>query len=311
MTNQDIVAELLQSIGMPVGHGLPEDVARLQVHGNKVVGTHLLPGLLADVEEQPDGIHAVIRVKNGVKIAKPIHICFGLLPERGIQHIRLEIVMEEHATASVLAHCTFPNAVEVEHKMDAVIQIQPHAVHSYLERHVHGDKGGVLVIPKAKISVEEGAHFKTEFELIKGSAGKIFFDYEATCKEKSILEMIARISGKGEDTIQIRETGLLQGAYARAILKTSIAVRDHARADVYNALTAAGPYSRGHVDCKEIVQGAAVARATPIVEVNHPTAHVTHEAAIGSVDSKQLETLMSRGLSEEDAVELIIRGMLS
>jgi hypothetical protein len=45
--------------------------------------------------------------------------------------------------------------------------------------------------------------------------------------------------------------------------------------------------------------------------VRHPAAHVTHEAAIGSVDSRQLETLMSRGLSEDQATELIIDGLLS
>jgi len=48
-----------------------------------------------------------------------------------------------------------------------------------------------------------------------------------------------------------------------------------------------------------------------VVEVRNPKAHVTHEAAIGSVDSKQLQTLMSRGLSEEEAVDLIIEGLLS
>jgi hypothetical protein len=46
------------------------------------------------------------------------------------------------------------------------------------------------------------------------------------------------------------------------------------------------------------------------VEVTHPLAHVTHEAAIGSVDSKQLQTLMSRGLDEDAATDLIIEGLL-
>jgi len=45
--------------------------------------------------------------------------------------------------------------------------------------------------------------------------------------------------------------------------------------------------------------------------VKHPKAHVTHEAAIGSVDSKQLQTLMARGLSEDEATDLIIKGLLS
>jgi Fe-S cluster assembly scaffold protein SufB len=37
---------------------------------------------------------------------------------------------------------------------------------------------------------------------------------------------------------------------------------------------------------------------------------VTHEAAVGSVDSKQLETPLARGLSEDEAVDLIIQGLL-
>ena len=60
---------------------------------------------------------------------------------------------------------------------------------------------------------------------------------------------------------------------------------------------------------KEIVLGRA-ARAVPVVEVCNPTAHVTHEAAIGSVDSRQLQTLLSRGLTGI-VTDLIIEGLLS
>jgi Fe-S cluster assembly scaffold protein SufB len=48
----------------------------------------------------------------------------------------------------------------------------------------------------------------------------------------------------------------------------------------------------------------------PEVRVTHPLAKVTHEAAIGSVDHRQLETLTSRGVSPEEAVDIIVRGML-
>lgn len=37
---------------------------------------------------------------------------------------------------------------------------------------------------------------------------------------------------------------------------------------------------------------------------------VTHEAAIGTVNHKELETLMARGLDEDAAVDIIIRAML-
>ena len=64
------------------------------------------------------------------------------------------------------------------------------------------------------------------------------------------------------------------------------------------------------MDCLEIVRDRAVARAEPIVEVSHPLAKVTHEAAVGTVDQRQLETLMAHGLSPDEAVEVIVTGML-
>lgn len=50
--------------------------------------------------------------------------------------------------------------------------------------------------------------------------------------------------------------------------------------------------------------------AQPLVKVTHPRAKVTHEAAIGSVDHHQMETLMANGLSPEQAVDLIVGGLL-
>jgi len=307
----ETVQQLLQSIGVDDPHQLGENTARLQVHGNTVVGSHLVPGLDVDVDELDEGIAARIVVQEGAVIEKPVHVCFGLLPEEGLQYINLHVDIQADSQVSILAHCTFPNAKKVEHRMDAAINVAPGARYSYFERHVHGPYGGVLVVPKAKVLVKEGARFKTEFELIKGRAGEIAFDYEAECQAGSVLEMLARIKGVEDDRINIRETAHLTGENARAALTSHIALRNRACAEVYNELTATAAGARGHVDCKEIVQDQAQARVVPVVDVRHPKAHVTHEAAIGSVDSKQLETLLSRGLDEDAAVDVIIEGLLT
>lgn len=311
MKTDTVMQELLESIGMHKGHLTGEDVARITVHENKVIGAHLVPGLEADVEELTDGIEAHIRLREGVRLAQPVQLCFGMLPEKGLQRIVLDVVIEPEARTSILAHCTFPNAVAVEHRMDARLEIGPGADYSYFERHVHGRGGGVVVVPKARVILHERARFKTEFELIRGRVGKMDIEYDAVAQANSVLEMIARISGSGDDRIIIRESARLVGEAARAVLKSHIALRDEAHAEIYNELSAEAPHARGHVDCKEIVQGNALAKAIPIVQVNHPTAHVTHEAAIGSVDSKQLQTLLARGLTEDEATELIIEGLLT
>jgi hypothetical protein len=287
------------------------DVAHLTVHHNEVLGSHLVPGLHVDVESFEDGINAKISVDEGVEIGKPVHICFGMLPEEGIQRINMNVDIEKNAKISIQAHCVFPNAVDVTHIMDAEINIQDGAEYSYFESHIHGDTGGIKVIPKAIVTLGKNARFKTEFELLEGRVGMIDIDYETTCEAESVMEMTARINGKADDKIKINETGYLIGKEARGVLTTKIAVHDTAQAEVYNKLVASGEHSIGHVDCKEVIKDEAIASAFPMVEVKHPKARVTHEASIGSVDNKQLETLMSRGLTEEDASDLIIEGLLS
>lgn len=308
MSKDSIIQSLYDSIGM---HKPDPETAKVVVNHNEIVGTHLVPGLEVDANELADGIEAQVVVKGGVRINKPIHMCFGMLPKSGEQRIVLNVKMEENASASLLAHCTFPNAIDVIHRMEADIEVADGAEYSYFERHIHGSEGGVLVVPNARVKVGQDARFKTEFELLKGYVGKIDINYETYVGARSVCELVARISGRGNDQININESAYLEGESARGVLTSYIAVRDQARAEVKNTLVADAPYARGHVDCKEIVQNEGSARAVPIVDVKHPKAHVTHEASIGSVDSKQLQTLMSRGLSEDEAVELIIQGLLS
>ncbi len=309
MSREQLIDELLASIRMHRHFG--ENTAHVEINGNQVLQSVVVEGLSIDAEEFENGVSAVLRVKKGYRIENPVHLCFGVIPETGIQQIELDVTVEDDASASFIAHCTFPNAVKVEHLMNAVIRVGKNGRYSYFERHVHSDTGGVKVVPKAVIYLDEGAFFSTEFELLKGRVGLMDIDYTAECAARSTLEMKARIRGTHDDVVKIREAARLKGEYARGVLVSHIALRNSARAEIYNDLSADAPFSRGHVDCKEIVQDEAVARAVPIVQVNHPKAHVTHEAAIGSVDSKQLQTLMARGLTEDDAVELIIKGLLT
>jgi Fe-S cluster assembly scaffold protein SufB len=90
-----------------------------------------------------------------------------------------------------------------------------------------------------------------------------------------------------------------------------VVLSDKARAEVRGETYGNAPYARGHVDCIELVNGTeAVATAIPIVSVTNGKAKVTHEAAIGSIDRKQVETLMARGLDEDRAVDVIVKGIL-
>jgi len=287
------------------------ETARLIINENKVLAENTVPGLEVEVKELVDGVDVKMVLAPDTVIEKPVHLCFGVIPKTGVQRINMNVRIGARSTIRLNAHCTFPFAEDVQHLMDAVIHLEEGADYAYFERHVHSESGGITVVPKAEVYVGEKAKFKTEFELIRGRVGKMDIRYTTHGAAGSLVDMTARVNGKGNDHLRLAEIAFLEGDESRSVLTSKVAVRDDAVAEVFNQVTATGDRARGHVDCKEIVLDRGRAKATPIVDVRNPSAHVTHEAAVGSVDKKQLETLMARGLDEDEASELIIQGLLS
>ena len=195
--------------------------------------------------------------------------------------------------------------------MEASTLLGPGAELHYTETHVHGPLGGVLVLPKARVKVARGGRYFSAFNLTSGQVGQLEIDYDIELEEQAVAENIARIFGHGHDRIRIRERIVLAGARSRGLIKYRIALEDDASAEVTGITEGRAAGCRGHVDCMEIVKDRAVANAVPIVTVTHPDAKVTHEAAIGSIDRRQLEALMAHGLDSEEAVRLVVDGILS
>lgn len=67
--------------------------------------------------------------------------------------------------------------------------------------------------------------------------------------------------------------------------------------------------ARNHTQCDSLlIGGDCVANTYPVIDVRNSTAVVEHEATASKVSEDQLFYLLSRGVSQEDAVKLIIGG---
>jgi len=288
-----------------------KEVGNLVIHQNKVLSANEAKGIKVETEETETGVNIYFLVKEGAKIKYPVHLCFGVLPKEGLQEITLRVEAQADSEISVIAHCIFPNAVNVIHKMDADIKIGNNAKFYYHETHYHGEFGGIKVIPKAKIRVGKKGVWQSTFSLIEGCVGMLDYDFEIFGEEKSNSELMVKVYGKKEDDINITERIHLDGKEARGLAKSRLVLNDNAKAVVRGETYGNAPFARGHVDCIELVNGEGViARAIPVVYVSNKQAKVTHEAAIGSIDKKQMQTLMARGLEEDQAVDVIVKGIL-
>lgn len=287
------------------------EVANVVIHKSKVLSANNANGIKVETEETETGVNICLLVERGAKIKYPVHLCFGVLPEEGLQEIVMKVEAQDSSEVDMIAHCVFPNAVKVIHRMEADINIGNNAKLGYHETHYHGNFGGVKVIPQAKVRVNKGGVFSSTFALTQGCVGLLDYNFEVFGEEKSVTELLVKVFGRKEDDISIQEKIHLDGKEARGLAKSRLVLTDNAKAVVMGETYGNAPLSRGHVDCLEIVNGEGVtARAIPVVYVKDKQAKVTHEAAIGSIDKKQLQTLMTRGLDEEEAVDVIVRGML-
>lgn len=289
---------------------LSGDSAHVVAHGHQIVSQQSIPGVQITPHASDQGITAKVVIEEGRQIEQPIHLCFGLFERTGVQNVTLELIMGANAKATLWSHCLFSVPEQARHTMQAVIRIGPGAEMRYQEAHYHGASGGIEVVPRARIELERGARLFSDFSLVTGMVGMLDVDFDVTVGEDAVAEFTSKVFGHGADKIRIKERLVLAGRNARGLIKSRVAVEDDASAEVIGITEGNAAGARGHVDCTEIIKDRGVVSASPIVKVTHPEAKVTHEAAIGSVDRQQMETLMARGLSPEEAVHRIVGGLL-
>jgi len=286
-------------------------IPHLYIESNKIISAQKISGLKILTERFQEGVKIKLVVKKGTLIKKPIFFCFGILGEKGKQVILPEIILERGAEAKIFAHCTFPQAKNVSHQMEAKIKLGKNAKLTYQETHYHGENFGTKVLPNLKILIGEAAVLENEFILDQGSVGKLKIILETELEKNAFVEIISKVIGKGKgDDIEIYDKALLKGKNSRSLIKLRGAVVDGGRMFFRGKTEAKAKNARGHIDCREIVVGNSVAESVPIIKVNHPEARITHEASVGKVNQKELETLMTRGLSEKEAIDFIIRGVI-
>ena len=277
---------------------------------NRVISVYEVPGIKINVKGIPQGVKIILEVEDNVKLEDYIHLCFGALRSKGRQVILAEYRIGKNCDLRFIKHCIFPRAVNFEHFMIGRFIIGENSKVRYFEEHYHGVTGGVSVKAFLTINVLKGAYLNTTFAIRKGVVGKLEWNQKTILHDKAKGDILFKARSVREDEILVREYALLLGRESSALLRTRTVSLDKSKVQVVNILEAHGSYSRGHVDCKEVVIGQAYASTIPRLIVKNPTAQVTHEASIGRISRKELETLMARGLSEEEAIEVLIKGLL-
>ena len=292
--------------------GVPRDIFKkpsLIIEGSKVIKEIPHPGILIEKQSKDGKLFVNITVMDNVKVEKDIHLCLSKIGE-GSQEIFIDILAGKGSKVKFISHCAFKGR-NIKHITRTNFKTRESAFLEVEEIHYHDKDLDILIDTKTQGIVGDHSTYKSLFKIDKNNAGKVQVVYEVDVLDYGSIDVETKIAGRDGDDIFVKDIIYLKGRYSKALSKSRIVALGKMKAEFYGETYGLGDYSRGHIDCSEIIRDKdVVLKAIPVVVVNNPTAKVTHEAAIGSLDKKQIQTLMLKGYDEDEAVEIIVRGLL-
>ena len=252
-----------------------------------------------------------IYVPKGVKVEKPLQSYFRINSELMGQFERTLIIVDEGASVNYVEGCTAPIYTKSSlHAAIVEIYVKKGGYVRYST--VQNWANNIINLVTKRSLVEEDGHM----EWIDGNIGsKINMKYPACIlkgdRAKGTTISIA-FAGKGMN----QDTGAkmihLGKDTTSKIISKSISAkggRVNYRGMIKHTKNATG--AKSNVECDTIIiDDQSYSDTLPYNIVQNNQAQVQHEATVSKVSEEQLFYLMSRGLTEEQATEMIIMGFI-
>ena len=252
-----------------------------------------------------------IYVPKGVKLEKPLQSYFRINNEKMGQFERTLIIVDEGADVHYVEGCTAPiYSTESLHAavVEIIVEKGGHCRYSTIQNW----SNNIINLVTKRAKVEENGFM----EWIDGNIGS-----QINMKYPCCI-----LNGRGAKgdciSIAVADKGQYQDAGAKmihlapettsTIISKSI-VKNGGRAN-YRGRVVLGPNaenSKAHIECDTLILDDISSSDTiPSNEINNNTSYLEHEATVSKINDDQLFYLMSRGLSKQEATQMIIMGFI-
>src|SRR5690554_5272618 len=252
-----------------------------------------------------------IYVPKGVRVEIPLQAYFRINSENMGQFERTLIIADEGSFVHYVEGCTAPiYSTDSLHSAVVEIIVKKNARCRYTT--IQNWSNNVYNLVTKRAVAYEGAHM----EWIDGNIGsKLTMKYPAVIMKgegaKADVLSIA-VAGKGQHQDAGAKVTALAPNCTATIISKSIS-KDGGKV-TYRGLTSFGRNSQGskaNVKCDTLIlDDKSTSDTIPYNEILNDDITLEHEATVSKVSEDQLFYLMSRGLSEEEATQMIVMGFI-
>ena len=298
--------ELLEQIaGL---HEIPAGAYNIRKN-SEGAGRQSTENIVITTKEDHPGID--IHIKPGTK-NESVHIPV-IITEAGItETVYNDFYVGEDADVLIVAGCGIHNAGDEKSEHDGIHRffIGKNAHVKYVEKHYgEGDGRGERVMnPTTILELEENAVCELEMVQIKGVDSTVRSTTANLARGAKIIAT-ERLMTHGNQMARSDMEVNLNGEGSSAQIVSRSVGRDQSE-QIFNPRAVGNEACAAHVQCDSIIMDKARIRSIPEIAANHAQAQIVHEAAIGRINNDQLVKLMSFGMDEQEAEEVIIQGFL-
>ena len=264
-----------------------------------------------DIKTKTDNPGIDIIIKPGT-VGEDVHIPV-IISETGLSDLVYnDFYVGENSDVTIVAGCGIHNCGEKESRHDGIhtFYVGKNAKVKYIEKHYgEGDGNGENVMnPTTIVNIEDGGYMEMETAQIKGidSTKRVT---RATLAAGATLVIHEKIMTHGSQTAETDFSVDLNGEESGANVISRSVAKGNSRQKFVSMING-NNRCNGHTECDAIIMENGKVSALPELTANHIDASLIHEAAIGKIAGDQLIKLMTLGLTEQEAEEHIINGLL-
>lgn len=257
------------------------------------------------------GLHDgyVIRALPGSKSIYPVQACLYLDKDGLQQNVHNLIIAEEGSELHIITGCSSsPHMKRGVHVGISEFFIKKDAKLTFTM--IHNWAEDMVVRPRSVARVEEGGLFLNNYICMKPVRSLQMYPTSYLVGKDAIARFYSIIVGSpGSDydiggRIFLKKPGNRAEIIARMISNgAKIINRGHLIGEV--------PDIKAHLECRGLLLNGGLIHAIPELEGHVDGVEMSHEAAVGKIAQEEINYLMSRGLSQDEATSTIVRGFLS
>lgn len=249
-----------------------------------------------------------LRVLPGAKVTFPMQSCLFISQHGIAQNVHNLIIAEEGSEIQIITGCTAYDLRKGLHIGISEFFVKKNAKLTFTMVHRWAPK--LDVRPRAVAILEDGATFTNNYICLNPVKSLQLYPTAYCNGKNSVANLNTIVLGAGDSDIDVGGRIVLRGENSRGQVLTRCVGKDSSKIHTRGQII--GESNGGaHIDCRGlIISDRANIYAIPLLDGLVKGCELSHEAAVGRIKDKELWYLMSRGLTEEEAISLIIKGYL-